>query len=160
MNGNERRMKMLGKTMQESFANIANEYLRIFCEKHELEYNPNDWVGSQDGIGTVVNPGGGDLWIDFDIIRYDIDHAVPKGVFEKYEDYDERLRNIELDYEILYQPKRDEGRLIHINFPSFCKGCPLPYTDEQLTKMQSDIDYLSKQKEEFLKFIAGEEEKK
>ena len=160
MDGKERRARMLGKTMKESFSNIANEYLRIFCEKHDLEYNPGDWVGSEDGIGTVVNPGGGDLWIDFDTIRYDIDHAVPKEVFEQYSDYEDKLRNIELGYEILYKPNREEGKLVHINYPSFCKGCPRPYTDAQLAKMQSDLDYQTKQKEEFLKFIAGEEEKK
>lgn len=158
MTGKERRDKMFGKEMQKAWESLCNEYLRAFCEKHDLEYNPSDWVGvgaGKDGIGTVANPGGGDYWIDMDMIRYDIDHAVPVEKFLEYQDYIARIRDIELSYDLLYNPKREEGRLVHINYPSFCKGAPRPYSDEQLKKMEEEMDYLTRKRNEFVGRLEG-----
>ncbi len=154
MNGKERRDKMFGKEMQKAWVSLCNEYLRAFCEKHELAYSPNDWVGAGlDGIGTVVNPGGGDHWISMDLIRFDIDHAIPVEKFQEYEDYMARIHDIELSYDALYNPKRDEGQLVHINYQSFCQGAPRTYSDAQLTKMEQDMEYLTRRREEFLQTI-------
>lgn len=157
MNGKERRDKMYGKTMREAWENICNEYLRAFCEKHGFEYDPRDWVGSSSGgVGTVVNPGGGDHWISMDMIRYDIDNAVPVEKFQEYEDYEARVRDIELSYDLLYKPNREEGRLVHINYPSFCQGAPRPYSDKQLRDMEDEIAYQNHRREVFLKTYFGE----
>ena len=154
MTGKERRDKMFGKEMQKAWESLCNEYILAFCEKHVFEYNPNDWVGAgKDGIGTVVNPGGGDHWISMELIRFDIDNAIPVEKFQEYEDYMARIRDIELSYDALYNPKRDEGRLVHINYQSFCKGAPRMYSDEQLTKMEQDMENLTRRRDEFLQAL-------
>ncbi len=145
----ERRAKMLGKTMKESWEALCNEYLRLFCEKHGFEYDPNDWVGGKEGIGTVCCLS--DYWLDLETIRFDIDNAIPAEKFFEYEDYDSKIRDIELSFDLLYNPPREEGRMIHINYRSFCKGCPRPYTDEKLREMQEGLDYQKQLRDNYIK---------
>lgn len=63
----------------------CNNYLRLFCDKHEFDFEDarNSWVGGC--FGEVVQCG--DYFIDFHTIMVDIDNDVPKDVFLQYYDY-------------------------------------------------------------------------
>ena len=148
---NKNQAKMLGRDMAKAYADICNEYLRIFCEKHELTFDPGDWVGGESGVGTVVNVA--DYFVSMEDIRFDIDNNVPAETFFEFQDYDAAVSDVELSYDVLYNPSRDEGRLVHINYPSFCKGAPRPYSDKALESMRTDMAYMAKRREEFLKTI-------
>lgn len=134
------------ESLKQSWADVCDRYLRAFCKKHELSYEDAYWVA--DDAGTVVCIG--DYFISMDEIRYDIDNSIRAGVWEEYEDYDSRIRDIELRYDLLFNPERDKGRLRHLNYESFCMGAP-GYTEEELEKFEAYIKSISDVKEEFLR---------
>ena len=110
--------------LQKKWADVCNEYLRKFCEKHEFDYETAYWVGDDPGTIACV----ADIFVGMDEMRYDIDNNVPEDKFLKWYDYSLDVYNIESDY----HEKQDIKSFIHINYPSFCKGAPLPYTEEDL----------------------------
>ena len=122
--------------MRKQFETSCNWYLRWFCKKHDLQYAGAYWVG--DNVGGVVEVG--DYFIDFGDIMYDIDNDVPSEQFFAWKDYDERLRSIELDFYLL----RIDLKLHHLNYKSWCKGVPKPYTDSQLGEMEKAVDVLKR----------------
>ena len=103
--------------LKERYKNICNEYLQRFCIKQGYHYEPDDaWVaGDAGGCATI-----GDYVFGFDEIRYDIDNDVPKGKIIAWYDYVLEIRTLGL-------PKT-------INYPSYCKGAPLPYSREEIEK--------------------------
>ena len=101
--------------LKERYRNICNEYLQRFCVKQEFNYEPDDaWVAGNAGDCANV----GDFYFGFDEIRYDIDNDIPKGKIIEWYDYT-------LETSMLDLPLR-------INYPSFCKGAPLPYSKEKI----------------------------
>lgn len=140
--------------LSDRWKEICNEYLRLFCKKHDLTYDPNDWVGGDDWVGTSVQPGGGDWFVSMDDIRYDIDHDVEPGKFSEYVEYDERLRDIEVRYGLMFDGDSARWeRMIHINYRSFCKGTPLPYSSEDLDDMERKLRSFEDKKKEFDEFL-------
>lgn len=111
--------------LKNRWTEVSNEYLRLFCEKHEYDYEPDAWIG-QDA-GTVASIG--DMFVSMDDMRYDIDNNVEAQLFDKW--YWESL-------------DRHEKGLKYMNYPSFVKGAPDPYTPEQLKLIDELID-LAKQ---------------
>ena len=111
--GKERREKILGKTMKQSFEDICNEYLRIFCERHGLD-SPHGWIGGS--VGGIVEVG--DMFVGLEEMRYDVDFNVPE---EKFEDW--YWKSIELAE--MECPR-------NLTYEAFCKGAPWPYTEDQL----------------------------
>lgn len=100
------------------FKEIAEAYLKAFCEKHDYDYEDARWLGQR--VGEVADLG--DDFYDLNDIRYDIDNNIPAGEIEKWADYILRL-------ELLDCPKK-------INFQSWCKGAPLPYSEEMLNDIE------------------------
>ena len=110
--------------LKKKWADVCNEYLQKFCEKHEYDFECAYWVGDDAGTTACV----ADYFIGMDEIRYDIDNDVPEDKFLKWYDYS--LEVFELECEFRYRKLYKD--FIKINYPSFCKGAPLPYTDEDL----------------------------
>lgn len=86
--------------LKHRFENIANEYLNIFTEKQEIEFD--FWVGDEIGGLASFNT---EHFFTLDDMRIDIDHDAPKGLI------------IQWHYDNL-----DAGRDNWINYPSYIKG--------------------------------------
>lgn len=110
--------------LKKKWADVCDEYLRKFCEKHEFDFETAYWVGDEPGTIAYVS----DLFVGMEDIRYDIDNNVPEDKFLKWYEY--HLEVFELECEFRYRNIYKD--LIKINYPSFCKGAPLPYTEEDL----------------------------
>lgn len=121
--------------LKEDFEGLCELYLRIFCNKQELEYEENAWIGRVGEVAMI-----GDYFINFHDLRYDIDNDVPKGVYFEWYDYDTRCAMAECTRKI--------------NYPSWAKGAPKPYTEAELQKietMRNDIDEATRKFHEYLK---------
>lgn len=105
-------------SLQKEFRDIANTYLYSFCVKHEFEYEADAWVGGD--VGDVAQVG--DYFFGFDDIRYDIDNQIEGDKILEWHDYNVRLGVL--------------GCTKKINYQNWCKGCPLPYTEEELQKIE------------------------
>ena len=118
--------------LKERYRNICNEYLQRFCIKQGYLYEQDDaWVaGNAGGCATI-----GDYVFGFDEIRYDIDNDIPKGKIIEWYDYT-------LETSMLDLPLR-------INYPSYCKGAPLPYSKEKIEEIRT----LKKQVEQAEKIL-------
>lgn len=97
---------------------VCNRYLHLFCQKHDYIYDPTGWVGNEPG--TIIEIG--DMFVHMDDIRYDIDNDVPEKYFEKW--YWKGLDVCEITGEK------------YMNYPSYCKGAPDPWTEERLEKVK------------------------
>lgn len=107
------------KELKQKFEEVCNAYLDAFVKRHDLV--SADWVGPGVGANVCAND---DVFLDFDDIRYDIDNADVLRVNEIWDwvDYCRRLEYLEC-------PKK-------INFPSWCKGAPKPYTLKMLDELE------------------------
>lgn len=137
------------KDLKEKFDLLCNTYVTLFCQKHELPYSEADWIG--DEVGGVLSIAG-ERFVDFRDLKYDIDQNVEVGLYEKWDDYCDRISEIEAKYESLFSPRRDEGRLRHINYESWVAGAPR-YSDEELDKKNENLEHLEQMKEKFLSRI-------
>ena len=92
---------------KEYFVKGCNEYLRLFCEKHDFDYEEakNSWVGGLVGEITMC----GDYYVAMPTIIADIDHDAPKAEFYKWYDYNLEAR---------------EYGFVTPNFESWLRGCP------------------------------------
>ena len=107
------------KELKQQFEEVCNAYLDAFVKRHNLV--SADWVGP----GVCENVCANDeVFLDFDDIRYDVDNAASLSVNEIWDWADYCLR---LEY--LECPKK-------INFPSWCKGAPKPYTLKMLDELE------------------------
>ena len=70
---------MSKETAKEYFVKGCNEYLRLFCEKHDFDYEEakNSWVGGSIGEITLC----GDYYVAMPTIIADIDHDAPETEF-------------------------------------------------------------------------------
>lgn len=107
------------KELKQQFEEVCKAYLDAFVKRHDLV--SADWVGT--GVCEIVCAND-DAFLDFDDIRYDVDNAASLSVNEIWDwlDYCRRL-------EYLACPKK-------INFPSWCKGAPKPYTLKMLDELE------------------------
>ena len=97
---------------------LCNEYLEEFCNRHEFKYEKDAWIG--DDPGTIVMVG--DMFVNMDDIRYDVDNDVPEEYFCKW--YWKGLDVYELTGEK------------YMNYPSYCKGAPDKWTNEALDRVR------------------------
>lgn len=102
--------------LKKYYEGMCEDYVKVFAEKHEMEFE--GWVG--DAVGGVATFG--DWFFNLDDIRYDVDNDVPNDEIIKWIDYTSRCY-------ALGCPKT-------INFPSWIKGAPKPYTEEELDKIE------------------------
>ena len=78
----------------------------------------NGWVG--DDVGGVAYVD--DMCVGMNEIRYDVDNNRPVNEFIGWYDYTLRLSALEL-------PRT-------INYASYCKGAPLPYTEGEIKEIE------------------------
>mgnify|MGYP006928562139 FL=1 len=107
------------KELKQQFDEVCKAYLEAFIKRHNL--STADWIGQ--GVGEVVCVND-EFFLNFDDIRYDIDNADKLHINEiwNWTAYCQRLDFLEC-------PKR-------INFQSWCKGAPKPYTDKMLDEIE------------------------
>ena len=110
---------------REYFVKGCNEYLRLFCEKHDFDYEEakESWVANCVGDVTCV----GDIFVGMQTIITDIEMIAPKDEFIKWYDY-----NLEA-YEYGFNTP---------NFDSWLRGCPRVSQEafERLRGLKNDLD--------------------
>lgn len=85
----------------------CNEYLRLFCEKHDFDYEDaiKSWVGND--VGGIVEVC--DLFLDMQTIIDDIDFDAPLNELREW---------------YYYCLEANEFGLVTPNYRSWLKGCP------------------------------------
>lgn len=106
------------QNIQERWRNICQEYLKMFCDKHEYSFEDCFWV--TDNYGTIACVS--DMFISMEHIRYDIDNNIEETKFEKW-----YWKAIEI-FELTGQD--------FMNYESFCKGAPDIWTEEKIEKLR------------------------
>ena len=97
--------KESSRIAKEVYERGCENYLELFCKKHEYTYEPYSWVGGD--IGGVASVG--DYFVDMKTLRTDIDEDAPEGEFIKWYDY---------------CIAANEFGLTMPNFHSWIHGCP------------------------------------
>lgn len=89
------------------YEELCNEYLRLFCNKHEFDYEDakQNWVGGD--VGGIVECG--DFFVGFDVILTDINLDVKEEEFEEW---------------YYYTLDAHEFGLHAPNFEHWVRGCP------------------------------------
>ena len=118
--------------MRDAWEGVCNAYLKAFCDRHLLDLSESFW--GHDDPGTIACIEG--CFIEMDVIRYDVDNDVPPETFWRWFNYDLDICEIEEGYRYY----KDEKVFIHISYPAFCQGAPLPYSLEEITEMKAEID--------------------
>lgn len=98
----------------------CNEYLRLFCEKHEYDYEDahKSWaVGDVGGIAEV-----GDLFLNMTDIRTDIDMDAPEREIVRWYDYCLRLHTI-------------DSTIPTPNYENWLRGCPRK-SEEEIVRLE------------------------
>mgnify|MGYP003288106296 CR=1 FL=1 len=110
---------------REYFVKGCNEYLRLFCEKHDFDYEEakESWVANCVGDVTCV----GDIFVGMQTIITDIEMIAPKEEFLKWYYY-----NLEA-YEYGFNTP---------NFDSWLRGCPRVSQEafERLRGLKNDLE--------------------
>jgi hypothetical protein len=106
------------QSTQERWRDICQEYLKLFCDKHEYSFEDCFWV--TDNYGTIACVS--DMFISMEHIRYDIDNNIEETMFEKW-----YWKAIEI-FELTGQD--------FMNYESFCKGAPDIWTEEKMEKLR------------------------
>lgn len=126
------------ESLKYKFKEVAEAYLKAFCEKHDYDYENDSWIGGRVGEVAVL----GDDFYDLNDIRYDIDNNIPAGEIEKWTAYFLRLEELEC-------PKK-------INFQSWCKGAPLPYSEDMLNNIEDARERVKEAKKELESLLKDE----
>ena len=82
------------ESLSKRYESICNEYLDLFCKKHEVYHT--GWIGNQ--VGGIIEIS--DAFFNFDDIRLDIDLDALKG--EKSSIWDWYWSNIDSEQMINY----------------------------------------------------------
>jgi hypothetical protein len=117
------------KELRKMYEWACNKYLHEFCKKHELPFEDDMWVAGD--VGTIAMVG--DYFFDLDDMRYDIDNNCQKDAIIEWYDYIVRIGSLDCE-------KR-------INFESWVKGAPKPYTEEELKEIERLHGEVEKAKE-------------
>lgn len=116
---------MSKETAREYFVKGCNEYLRLFCEKHDYDYEEakESWVANCVGDITCV----GDIFVGMQTIIADIEMDAPEDEFIKWYDYNLVAH---------------EFGFTTPNFESWLRGCPRVSEDtfKKLQGLKNDLD--------------------
>lgn len=116
---------MSKETAKEYFVKGCNEYLRLFCEKHDFDYEEakDSWVANCVGDVTCV----GDIFVGMQTIITDIEMDAPEEEFIKWYDYNLVAH---------------EFGFTTPNFESWLRGCPRvsEETFKKLQGLKNDLD--------------------
>lgn len=126
--------------LKKKYSGIVDEYLKLFCLKHKLNYDEAKcgWVANE--IGDVVCVG--DYYIDFEDIRRDIDENVNADEYQKYYDYCVKV---------------GEYGCTVPNYRSWLAGCPR-FSDTQLNEIEKAHKVAERAKLELERVIKEEQE--
>jgi hypothetical protein len=120
---------------REYFVKGCNEYLRLFCEKHDFDYEEakESWVANCVGEVTCV----GDIFVGMQTIITDIEMDALKDEFIKWYDY-----NL-VAHEFGFNTP---------NFESWLRGCPRVSEDtfKKLQGLKNDLDDAVREEKERL----------
>ena len=105
--------------LKKDWEKLTNEYVKNFCEKHEISFE-EEYMWVADVIGGIVNVG--DYFIDFSIIKYDIDNNISEEKFDEW-----YWKSLEV-----YQITEEN----YLSYEAFCKGTPDKWTSEYLEKIR------------------------
>lgn len=110
---------------REYFVKGCNEYLRLFCEKHDFDYEEakDSWVANCVGDVTCV----GDIFVGMQTIITDIEMDAPEEEFIKWYDYNLVAH---------------EFGFTTPNFDHWLRGCPRVSEDtfKKLQGLKNDLD--------------------
>lgn len=122
---------MKKEDLKKKYEDACNEYLKLFCDKHEYEYRSLDtyWIG--DNIGEICAIG--DLFADMRDIKYDIDNDVDEKMFEEW---------------YFYRLNLTEMGLNDVNYRTYCMG-GRPYSEEQLNRLTELYNTIQEEKDKF-----------
>lgn len=113
---------------------VCNKYLKLFCDKHDYDYEEakNSWVANDVGGIVLI----GDYYVSINTIRTDIDMNAPEEEFIKWYDYC-------LD--------AHEFNIVQPNFDSWLRGCPITseQTFERLRSIKKDLEEAIKQEQRY-----------
>lgn len=117
--------------LEQHYIDACNDYLRAFCQKYNLVYDKDAWVGND--VGTVACIG--DYFVEMEDIRFMLVNGI------SWEDF---LAN--MDYNLL----AIELGVNTINLRSWCMGCPRLSKEQlqSLISMHKEIDELCKEYKE------------
>ena len=107
--------------MKKKWIEVCEAYLKAFCEKHGYVFEDCYWPG--DDVGSVAILSDDFTSVNMDDIRYDIDNDVPENVFDEWWQHSYDTHAVEISTGM---------KLRHINYSSWCKGAPKPYTDGEM----------------------------
>jgi hypothetical protein len=117
---------------REYFIKGCNEYLRLFCEKHDFDYEEakDSWVANCVGDVTCV----GDIFVGMQTIITDIEMDAPEDEFIKWYDYNLVAHEFGLNTP---------------NFESWLRGCPRVSDDafKKLQGLKNDLDNAIKEEQ-------------
>lgn len=127
--------------IRHNYEHFCNEYLRLFCLKHDFDFDDakDSWIG--DRIGEVVCIG--DYIFDMRTIRIDIDRNVPEEELLKWYDYSMEVVCLDMQ---------------SCNYNSWIAGCPR-MSDANIERMK-ELKGNVKRAEEILKKKAKEYKEK
>ena len=131
--------------MKNAWDGICNAYLSAFCKKHLMDMNEAYW--GHDDPGTIACIEG--VFVEMDVIRYDIDNDVAPEMFWRWYNYDLDICELEEDYRYY----KDEKVFNHISYASFCKGAPLPYSLQEISDMRREIAAMKRPVDHGLEYI-------
>ena len=113
----------------------CNEYLRVFCERHDFDFNEakKSWVG--DRVGEVVLCG--DYYVDFRDIIVDVEEDPSDDEYFKYYNYCIQASEIDLPCP---------------NYKSWLHGCPRASEERlrQIRVLRKSLNDLIKEEKENL----------
>ncbi len=120
---------------REHFVKGCNEYLRLFCEKHDFDYEEakESWVANCVGDVTCV----GDIFVSMQTIITDIEMDAPEEEFLKWYGY-----NL----------VANEFGFTTPNFDHWLRGCPrVPQESfDKLEGLKKDLEAAIKEEKERL----------
>lgn len=124
---------MSKETARECFVKGCNEYLRLFCEKHDFDYEEakDSWVGGSIGEITMC----GDYYVAMPTIIADIEMDAPEEEFLKWYGY-----NL----------VANEFGFTTPNFDHWLRGCPrVPQESfDKLEALKKDLEDAIKEEKE------------
>lgn len=137
-------MKKLTGTERErlvrNYNSARNNYLKVFCDRHDYEYDPSPWVGNSVGTIACVS----DLFVDMETIRVDVDSMCEEGEFIRWYDYCLRLGMV--------------GDNRTPNFENWLRRCPVR-TEEEIAEMEKTRAVIV-ELEDYLKVLIKDSTKK
>jgi hypothetical protein len=120
--------------LKTNYERACNNYLKAFCEKHEFDFDTNEWIAGR--AGEVVQIA--DYYVDMATIIDDIELDAPESAFLKWYDYCTEMRFL--------------GAETTPNFRSWIRGCPRK-SEAEIVKMKAAQQRIEELKRELINSI-------